>query len=260
MSAQSAPAQTPENELLCHPTIQEPVMKNTSSFNASLLCLVTFAPLATVTPTLADERVRDGASYEVSITNLTRGQQFTPILAAAHMPDVNLFQLGKPASSELATLAEEGNVAPLTAVLRASKGVLEVVNGNGLTEPGATTTLTVSGRGGTGANRISVAAMLIPTNDTFFAVNGVALPRLGEMLAFTVPAYDAGSERNDELCASIPGPFFTECNGSGGGASPSGGEEGFVHISAGMHGIGNFTAAARDWRNPVARITIRRIR
>jgi Spondin_N len=235
-------------------------MKNQSSFNASLLCLVTFAPMTMVNPALADERLREGVSYEVKITNLTRGQQFTPILAAAHMPSVSLFQLGQSASSELATLAEEGNVAPLTAVLRANKGVLEVVNGAGLTEPGATTTLTVSGRGGAGADRISVAAMLIPTNDTFFAVNGVALPRLGEALAFTVPAYDSGSERNDELCASIPGPFFAECNGSGGGAAPSGGEEGFVHISAGMHGIGSFTAAARDWRNPVARITIRRIR
>ena len=235
-------------------------MKNTFSFKASLLTMAAVASMATATQALADDRSRDGASYEIKITNLTRGQQFTPILATTHMPSVSLFQLGQPASSELATLAEEGNVAPLTTALRADKGVLEVVNGNGLTHPGGTTTLTLNGRGGTGAARISVAAMLIPTNDTFFAVNSVTLPRWGETLAFTVPAYDSGTEANDELCSSIPGPFFAECNGSGGGAAPVGGEEGFVHISAGMHGIGDFEASKRDWRNPVARITIRRVR
>ena len=63
----------------------------------------------------------------------------------------------------------------------------------------------------------------------------------------------------DELCASIPGPNFVECGGNGGGGAPAGGEEGFVHIHAGMHGIGNFKAADRDWRNPVAQITVRRL-
>ncbi len=42
-------------------------------------------------------------------------------------------------------------------------------------------------------------------------------------------AYDAGSERNDETCASIPGPDFVECGGPGTGGQPVGGEEGYVH-------------------------------
>ena len=196
------------------------------------------------------------ARYEVKITNLTRGQQFTPILATNHKASVRLFELGQPASAELATLAEEGNTAPLAAALSVNVGVGSVVTGNGLTNPGATTTLIVQGRNG--FSRLSVAAMLIPTNDAFFAVNSVRLPRDDDMSTLTVPAYDAGSERNDELCASIPGPNFIECGGSGGGAKAGGGE-GFVHISAGMHGIGSFKAADRDWRNPVARITVRRL-
>jgi hypothetical protein len=32
-----------------------------------------------------------------------------------------------------------------------------------------------------------------------------------------------------------------------------------VHIHAGMHGIGDLDASVRDWRNPVAQVTIRRI-
>jgi hypothetical protein len=194
--------------------------------------------------------------YEVSITNLTRGQQFTPVLLASHKDSVRLFRLGAPASSELATLAEEGNTGPLRAALEAQPAVGQVVTGSGLTEPGATTKLVVEGRNGFAL--LSVAAMLIPTNDAFFALNGIELPRGNDTLTITAPAYDAGSERNDELCASIPGPSFIECGGSGGGGKVGGGE-GYVHIHAGVHGIGNLQAALRDWRNPVALITVRRM-
>ncbi len=135
--------------------------------------------------------------------------------------------------------------------------VRDAVTSGGLTNPGASTTLTV--KTGAGFDHISVAAMLIPTNDGFFAINGVEGPEGSATLVLYSPAYDSGTERNDELCASIPGPFFTECGGPGGGGSPSGGEEGYVHIHAGIHGIGNLNAAMRDWRNPVAQVTIRRI-
>ena len=228
----------------------------TSPFTSLGLSLAIICNLAVTAPARAADD-DEGARFEVTITNLTRGQQFTPILVAAHKSNVKLFELGKPASIELATLAEEGNPAPLAAALAALPGTGQVVTGSGLTNPGASTTLVVEGRRGFGF--LSVAAMLIPTNDGFFALNGVALPRGNDMLTLTAPAYDAGSERNDELCVSIPGPFFAECGGSGGGGKPGGGE-GYVHIHAGIHGIGNLPAATRDWRNPVALITVRRVR
>ncbi len=200
-----------------------------------------------------------GGRFEVKVTNLTRGQQFTPILVASHRAGVRLFNLGEPASSQLATLAEEGNTAPLAALLLANPAVRDVESGSGLTDPGKSVTLTVDAPGA--FDHVSVAAMLIPTNDAFFALNGVEGPRGNKELTLFSPAYDSGSERNDETCASIPGPLFMECNnGPGGGGMPTGGEEGFVHIHAGIHGIGNLMPARRDWRNPVARITIRRVR
>jgi hypothetical protein len=201
---------------------------------------------------------RRGGRFEVTVTNLTRGQQFTPILVASHREGVQLFRLGQPASSQLEILAEEGNTAPLAARLQANPAVKDVVSGSGLTDPGKSVTLTVDAPGA--FDHISVASMLIPTNDAFFAVNGVEGPQGSKELTLFSPAYDSGTERNDETCASIPGPFFAECNGPGGGGMPSGGEEGFVHIHAGIHGIGNFMPARRDWRNPVARIVIRRVR
>lgn len=105
--------------------------------------------------------------------------------------------------------------------------------------------------------------MLIPTNDRFFAVNGHPGPDGRQVVTLYSPAYeyspayDAGSERSDETCAFHFWPFFVECGGGGGGGQPVGGEEGYVHIHAGVHGTGNLNAAERDWRNPVAQITIR---
>ncbi len=199
----------------------------------------------------------NAAEYAVTVTNLTRAQTFTPILVASHAEGVTLFTLGQAASSELAILAEEGSTSPLTSLLQADPRVLDVADSGGLLPPGQSVTVTVETRGG--FDHVSVAAMLIPTNDGFFSLNGVEGPIGNNTLTLFSPAYDAGSERNDELCASIPGPNFTECGGPGGGGAPVGGEEGYVHIHAGIHGIGNLSASERDWRNPVAKISIRRI-
>ncbi len=205
--------------------------------------------------------------YEVTITNLTRGQRFTPVLVASHTDSVKLFNLGTPASSQLRTLAEEGDVGPLSMLLSADPRVGDLRNSpppppvTNLIAPGGSVTVEVEGGGR--FDHFSVAAMLIPTNDAFFALNGRPGPKGNDTVTYLVPAYDAGTERNDELCASIPGPGFSECitpsnpSGNGGGAQVGGGE-GYVHIHAGIHGIGNMNAAMRDWRNPVARITIRR--
>lgn len=197
------------------------------------------------------------AEYEVTVTNLTRGQQFTPILVATHKAGVRLFDLGSAASPQLATLAEEGNVAPMTALLLGNPDVRDVVNSGALLNPGQSVTQRVGTRGS--FDNLGVAAMLIPTNDAFFAVNDAEGPNGQHAITLFSPAYDSGTERNDETCASIPGPSFVECGGPGGGGAPVGGEEGYVHIHAGIHGIGNFLPENRDWRNPVARITIRRL-
>lgn len=195
---------------------------------------------------------KDEGYYEVHVTNLTRGQTFTPIMVAVHKAGVKLFTLGQPASAELAALAEGGDTGPLSAVLSANTGVLEVITIPGLLGPGKTAVVRIrtSGR----FDHVSTAAMLIPTNDAFFSLNDVAGPRDRELLTGESPAYDAGSEPNDELCASIPGPV---CGGQGG--SPQVDGEGYVHIHAGIHGIGSLPAADFDWRNPVAQITIQRV-
>jgi hypothetical protein len=204
----------------------------------------------------AADASREVNRLEITVTNLTRGQQFTPILVATHKRGVRIFQAGQPASPQLATLAEEGNTGPLAALLSGNPDVGSVVTGSGLTNPGQSTTIVVERRGR--FRNVTVAAMLIPTNDSFFSVMDVTGPRGRQEIVLFSPAYDAGSERNDELCASIPGPAFSECGGAGGGAKVGQGE-GFVHISSGIHGIGSFKPSNRDWRNPVARVVIKRL-
>jgi hypothetical protein len=216
-----------------------------------------FVCLLTAGALLAQPRQR----YEVTITNLTKAQRFTPVLVASHEAGLKLFELGRPASPELRILAEEGNFGPLANQLAATGKVLGLANTpppppvSNLIDPGESITVIVDAGGK--FDHFSVAAMLIPTNDAFLAVNGMPGPKGNEEVTYLVPAYDSGTERNDELCASIPGPDFMECGGAGGGAQVGMGE-GFVHVHNGMQGVGNFNRAMRDWRNPVARVTIRR--
>ena len=195
----------------------------------------------------------NGKAFEVTITNVTKGEIFTPIMVASHRHDVRLFEAGSPASPELEMLAEAGDTGPLSDKLLAD-GALDVATTDGVLPPGQSVTVHV--RTNNRHNHVSVAAMLVPTNDAFMAVNGVKGPRLHRSKTVMSPAYDAGTETNDELCVSIPGPPFI-CAGEGYSAN---GGEGYVYIHSGIHGIGDLIAADHDWNNPVAKVTIRQVR
>ena len=124
---------------------------------------------------------------------------------------------------------------------------------NGPILPGETATVRVSGDPWW-FNRLSIAGMLVITNDAFYGLNGAKLPRYGSA-SFSSPGYDAGSEANNERCAFIPGP---PCNNPG--VRDTANAEGYVHIHAGIHGIGDLDASVYDWRNGVASIRVRRVR
>lgn len=191
-------------------------------------------------------------SYQVTITNITNGTVFTPILVTSHRRKIDLFELGAPASNDLERIAEGGDTSGLAATLANTQGVVDVQNSGGLLGPGQSVTVIVSAAHG--ARHISLASMMLPTNDGFVALDSVRVPHRGSTTYFS-PGYDAGTEQNDELCAHIPGP--PPCFGSP-FSDPAEGDEGYVHIHRGIQGIGDLTADS-DWRNPVAKITISRI-
>lgn len=188
--------------------------------------------------------------YEVTITNITKGQTFTPILAVTHSSDIALFELGSAASAELATIAESGNIAPLRAILDSATDYVGDTSTNGaLLVPGQSVTIELAGSNH--FDQLSFVSMLIPTNDTFVAINSMDLPKRYD--AQMALAYDAGSEANDELCDNIPGPVCGDADDSGDVG------EGYIYVGNGIHGIGDLEASAYDWNNPAARVVVRRV-
>ena len=198
--------------------------------------------------------------YEVTITNITPGQTFTPQLVVTHSGEARLFSLGEPASESLEILAEGGQTGPLAADV--APYTTEAQTLPDLLEPGQTVTTVIQGqkRGG----YLSLAAMMIPTNDNFIAINRMPLPSKQQgSVTVRVPGYDSGTEVNDQSCQNMPGP---RCP-TGIGFTPETGE-GFVHIGNGFHEMGVEVDAegfdvlgpqVYDWRNSVAVIEVRRI-
>ena len=188
--------------------------------------------------------------YEVTVTNITKGMTFTPIMVATTRRGATFFDLGHAASDEVEIMAETGDIGPLAESLDA----LDVSDSSFLPflAPGQSVTQVVATNGRYPS--VSIAAMLIPSNDTFVAVNGVRGPVGNRTLKFTVQAYDSGTEVNDELCVSLPGPG---CDGDPGPVAPPG--EGYVYTATGIRGVGDLDADALDFNNPVAEVTIRRI-
>ena len=187
------------------------------------------------------------AFYEVTVYNITKGLTFTPTLVASTRNGDRFFASGFAASSELEIIAETGDSAPLAGSLDAYD-----VSSLGFIGPGGSDTTVVATKGA--YQGVSIASMLIPTNDTFFAVNGIDGPSGNKTIAVHAIGYDAGTELNDELCVSLPGPG---CGGDPGPASDNG--EGYIYVSNGIRGVGDLDADALDFNNPVARITITRI-
>ncbi len=195
------------------------------------------------------DQERKGRSYEVTITNITRGQIISPPVIISHDENFYLFRLGHPAIAELISLAEDGLTDPLTNYLDTVSAVFDYTVAPGGILPGESVTLEIAARGR--FRFISAAGMLVSTNDAFFAIRNVrTLPN--REVAVEAEAYDAGSEANNENCRYVPGP---PC-GSG-GVRDTIDAEGYVHVHAGIHGIADLSPAEFDWRNPVAHITIR---
>jgi hypothetical protein len=218
------------------------------------LALVTSLSFGAVFSAMNAQAGNDKGMYAVTVTNLTQGETFTPIMVATHKKGTHVLTLGEPASTELTAIAEGGDFGPLSTLLTDSGVAYDIATNGDLLAPGASTTIMV--KMADDFDYVTVTSMMIPTNDGFIAVNGVKGPtkKHGAKVVMS-PAYDAGSEMNDENCMHIPGPF---CHGAG--PSPESDGEGYVHIHAGIQGVGDLMSADYDWRNPTAKIVIKRMK
>ncbi|MGI9274734.1 MAG: spondin domain-containing protein [Endozoicomonas sp.] len=212
------------------------------------------------------------AEYEVTVTNLTRGIYFTPLLVAAHDDATgNLFTVGQPASDNLQAMAEGGSIAGLVAELNSASADLVENPASGLLAPGKSATARLSTEGNPDHTLISLVGMMLPTNDSFIGLNAMPLPSGQEVeKKYSLNAYDAGTEANDEIRGSgvpgesgfpVPPPLESLIDNGGTGVNAT--VEGYVHIHRNVLGDSNPTGGISDinstthrWLNPVARVTI----
>ena len=228
-------------------------MKKTVSIVAVLGGLIALLALFAGGLLSADQRSED-MKVELSITNLTRGQIMSPVFVARHNSNAGpLYSLGEPASPSLAKMAEDADASGLLADWdpRTNAGVSEsmvVALDEGPIPPGNTVSISFDVEDGN--SLVSFASMLVTTNDGFIGASGLDVSKSRTIF---LNAYDSGTEANTEDCAFIPGP---PCGNMLHDRSQP---EGFVHVHAGIHGgpKSDLDPAQHDWRDPVARLTIR---
>lgn len=214
------------------------------------------------------------ADLTISVTNLTGGIHFTPLLVAAHPASTHLFQVGQAASTSLQAMAEGGDISGLNTAVQAAGGQTVANPASGLLAPAssAQATLVTSAAN----TRLSLAAMMLPTNDGFVGLDGWAIPTTPGTYMIDLNAYDAGTEANTELMnpgaggapgvAGIPADPTGQAGSGGTGvvpASPNDAEPHVVHIHPGALGDTNATGGTSDldsrrhrWLNPIARLTV----
>lgn len=217
---------------------------------------VVLAAVLATSAAAADDGDYRPFTYEVTITNVTEGQVFSPPVLVTHSRDVALFGVGETAIEELALMAEAGDGGPLAELASGLRQVGEAQPTSAPIPPGASAVYTIGGA--REFDVLSIVGMLVNTNDAFFAIDSQTLPRARRgSRTYYAAGYDAGSEGNNEDCAFVPGPA---CPDGSGNARSTGDAEGFVHIHNGVHGIADLAPDAYDWRNPVAKVTITRVR
>jgi hypothetical protein len=209
--------------------------------------------------------------YQVTLENKASGQPLSPPVVATHRGRALNSAIGPGwlASPELEALAEDGDQTRLAAALNQSFRTTQVVDvGVPLTPQGTavgsfsdSVTFDIYARPG---DRISLASMLICTNDGFTGLDGAHLPRHGST-SYWLGAYDAGTEDNTELSGDIVDPCsalgLVVLNGD-----PNGNVDDVVdttpHLAITYHsGIlgGGDLQSAHNWHGPVAKLTITRV-
>lgn len=199
--------------------------------------------------------------FDVLIENFTRGQPFSPGLAVTHGDELLLWSDGAPSTRALRRLAEHGDPAELPLEVAASRAYEVITLRDGVDRVGgdADNARQFRIRAGADATRLSVAMMLVCTNDGFTGVAGVPLPEDYEPVVFLLPAWDAGAELNDERFASIvdacqaAGPVTAGSDGDGGEA-----EDGVVAPHPNIQGEADLSTELHGWDGPVGRLSIRR--
>jgi hypothetical protein len=207
------------------------------------------------------------APVDVEVTNLTHGVYFTPLLVTAHDGSTHLFSPGAAASASLRLMAECGDISALVADVGGADPDTVINPAGGLLAPGASTTAALD----TTRSRLSVVAMLLPTNDGFVGLDALDIPSKAGTYIYYLNAYDAGTEANNELLdtsgctpgqVGIPAAPGGDAGTAGTGVAATDANA-TVHVHRGNLGDTDPAGGSSDldsrihrWLNPVARVVI----
>ena len=221
-------------------------MRRRSVFKLMLLpvLLLTVILLPAATASAHGKHGKAGAAmYEVKIKNLTANQILSPPVFISHDWSYQLFRKHRYASDDLRMIAESGDNGPAAMTAKYSRRVFDVQTAGPIL-PGESVTVTLRTPH---KARLSLATMLVQTNDGFAGVNGVRFYGL-KTRTLNLMALDAGTEANNEMTEYVPGPPF-------GGMKRDATHE-RIRYHRGIRGGADIDPAVYGWRGPVAQLTI----
>ncbi len=218
---------------------------------------ILLASLMAPTTALAD--AGGTKTYRITVENLmpARGggasQVLSPSLVLVHDAGVDLFSVGQIANQSVIDVAEDAIGATGVAAYSGNPGVGFVGFLGSPIPPGQSQSFEVNAPAR--FHQLSLVTMLVSTNDGFTGLDAVRLGSRSD--AYMTQAYDAGSEQNDQLIASIPGPCCGDTGRHGAGESLP-----IRHHAGILVGVGNLDPATWGWptESPVARITVERLK
>ncbi|CAM9591855.1 unnamed protein product [Ectocarpus sp. 8 AP-2014] len=222
------------------------------------LALASMLSLASGSKTRGSRMQTYKASCLVRVTNLTFKQDFSAAIIVAHEKGSRpLFSEGAKARNGISMLAEEGLSGNVQNIATRESGFCGFATpaSNGLIFPGKTW----EGKITFDANKCkdpvySVVAKLDDTNNAFMGIAGSKFPTGSCPSKHFPPAFDAGSETNNEKCTCMPG---RACPESTRDAREIHGRnsEGFIHVHRGFQGVEDLSKDY-GWQNPVAVVVV----
>lgn len=209
-------------------------------------------------------------NLSITVTNLTQGLHFTPLITSAHTSDNHIFMVGTAASPELQTMAEGGDISGLLTMLSNADANSNDNPAGGLLAPGTSTTYALTND--IDNTHLSMTAMVLPSNDGFVGLDSWEIPTEAGTYTIMLNAYDAGTEANNELiiggAGGAPGVLGIPAAPSGGSGTGGTGvtdteSNTMIHIHRGALGDDDMDGGTSDlnnsihrWLNPVAKLTV----
>lgn len=184
------------------------------------------------------------SAYSVKVVNLTAAQPMSPIIVSS----ISLFSIGESASVGLEKLAEGGDNSDLVNE--------NSVSGTKLIAPSQSDEVIIE----TKATQLSLASMLVRTNDAFIGLDSYDVSSLAVdgTLEVELAVYDAGTEENTETNASIPGLGGEGFNSARESVDQVSSHSGIISKDDGL--VTSDLNAIDKFNNPAAKVVITRIR